>query len=239
MKILGLDIGDKTIGLAVSDEAGVISFPRETYYRVSRRDDERFLSDLIKQERIERIVYGLPYNMDGSLGPQAEKVDKFITRLGNRLRHDPELSDIELVASDERLTSKMADKAMITQDMRRETRKQYIDALAASFILQNYLDRENRRKEMKDFEELKDQHDHDHDDFELQEVELIDEDGTTTRFIIDDWFEFEGNQYAVLVNDEEDDAVLFRVEEEGEEMNFLTPEEDEFERAAQYYEELE
>ncbi len=92
---------------------------------------------------------------------------------------------------------------------------------------------------MKDFEELKDQHDHDHEDFELQEVELIDEDGTTTRFIIDDWFEFEGSQYAVLVNDDEDDAVLFRVEEEGEEMNFLTPDEDEFERAAQYYEELE
>ena len=92
---------------------------------------------------------------------------------------------------------------------------------------------------MKDFTELVDQHDHDHDDFELQEVELVDEDGTVTRFVIDDWFEFEGNQYAVLVNDDEDDAVLFRVEEEGEEMNFLTPDEDEFDRAAKYYEELE
>lgn len=68
-------------------------------------------------------------------------------RLNHRLRHDPEIGDIELIASDERLTSKMADKAMISQDMRRETRKQYIDALAASFILQNYLDRENRRQE--------------------------------------------------------------------------------------------
>lgn len=147
MKTLGLDIGDKTIGLAVSDESGIISFPRETYRRISRRDDERFLNDLIKQEKIQRVVYGLPYNMDGSLGPQAEKTTKFITRLANRLRHDEDLKEIELIASDERLTSKMADKAMISQDMRRETRKQYIDALAASFILQNYLDRENRRQE--------------------------------------------------------------------------------------------
>ena len=147
MKTLGLDIGDKTIGIAVSDDAGVISFPRETYRRISRRDDERYITDLLKREAISRIVYGLPYNMDGSLGPQAEKTGKFMDRLNHRLCQDTEIGDIELIASDERLTSKMADKAMISQDMRRETRKQYIDALAASFILQNYLDRENRRQE--------------------------------------------------------------------------------------------
>lgn len=147
MKTLGLDIGDKTIGLAVSDEAGVISFPRQTYRRLSRREDERFISQLLKQENIRRVVYGLPYHLDGSIGPQAEKTLQFIRRLENRLRHDDELNQVELIAWDERLTSKQADQALIAQDMRRAERKQYIDALAASFILQNYLDRENRRQE--------------------------------------------------------------------------------------------
>lgn len=147
MKTLGLDIGDKTIGLAVSDEAGVISFPRRTYRRLSRREDERFISQLLKQENIRRVVYGLPYHLDGSIGPQAEKTLQFIRRLENRLRHDDELNQVELIAWDERLTSKQADQALIAQDMRRAERKQYIDALAASFILQNYLDRENRRQE--------------------------------------------------------------------------------------------
>lgn len=243
MKTMGLDIGDKKIGIAVSDDTGVISFPRETYYRVSRRDDERYLAELVTSEGISRIVYGLPLNMNGSFGPQAEKTDQFIKRLKQRFNRDPALANVELVSSDERLTSKMADDAMISQDMRRENRKQYVDALAASLILQNYLDRENRRQDMKDFEQLVDQHDHDHDhdheDFDVQEVELVDDDGTVTKFIIDDWFEFEDNQYAVLVSEDEEDAVLFRVEENGEEMNFITPDEEEFDRAAQYYEELE
>lgn len=243
MKTLGLDIGDKKIGLAVSDDSGVISFPRETYYRTNRRDDERYLAELVTNEKIGRIVYGLPLNMNGTYGPQAEKTEQFIKRLKQRFKHDLALADTEFISSDERLTSKMADDAMISQDMRRENRKQYVDALAASLILQNYLDRENRRQDMKDFEQLVDKHDHDHDheheDFDVQEVELVDDDGNVTKFVIDDWFEFDGNQYAVLVSDDEDDAVLFRVEENGEEMNFITPDEEEFDRAAQYYEELE
>lgn len=100
---------------------------------------------------------------------------------------------------------------------------------------------------MKDFTELNDKHDHEHDelcedcgDFELQEIELIDDEGNAAKFLIDEWFDYNGKMYAVAVSAEnEDDALLFRVEEEGETMNFYTPDEEEFDEVSKYYEELE
>lgn len=146
MKVMALDVGDVRIGIALSDDAGVFAFPRETYTRVSRKEDERYLAELAKAEQVQCLVYGLPYNMNGTLGPQAEKTTQFIKRLGQRFRHDEQLMHIEMIPVDERLTSVMADKAMLMQDKRRAERKQYVDALAASLILQTFLDSKHRRE---------------------------------------------------------------------------------------------
>lgn len=146
MKKMALDIGDVRIGIALSDEGQVFAFPRETYTRTSRKEDERHLAELAAAEQIDVVVYGLPYNMNGTLGPQAEKTEQFIKRLAHRFAHDQRLQSIQFVPVDERLTSVMADKAMLLQDKSRAERKRHVDALAASLILQTYLDSNHRRK---------------------------------------------------------------------------------------------
>lgn len=80
---------------------------------------------------------------------------------------------------------------------------------------------------------------HNHEEFEIQRVELIDEEGNATVYMIDEWFDYNEKIYAVLVADDEEEGILFRIEEEGEETNFITPDEDEFEAVSNYYQELE
>lgn len=145
MKKMALDIGDVRIGIALSDEGEVFAFPRETYVRLNRKEDERYLAELAMAEQIDTVVYGLPYNMNGTLGPQADKTRQFVKRLAQRFAHHEYLKNIRFIAVDERLTSVMADKAMLLQDKSRADRKQYVDALAASLILQTYLDSKHRR----------------------------------------------------------------------------------------------
>ncbi|MDA3932130.1 MAG: Holliday junction resolvase RuvX [Tenericutes bacterium] len=135
MKILGLDLGSKTLGVASSDLSQTIASRVKTItfdtnnYKAAIRE----LKELIDFTLYEKIVLGLPKNMNGSLGSQAEDTLVFKKKLENS-------TNKEVVLWDERLTSKMANAIMITADMSRKKRKKKVDYIAATIILQSYLD---------------------------------------------------------------------------------------------------
>ncbi len=134
MRFLGLDIGDKTIGMAISDPTNIIS---QGLYTIKRTNLEKDLNEIIKvckEYDVKKIISGLPLNMNGTLGPQSEKVKEFCHHLLSKI-------EIELDYQDERLTSVAANKAMLEVDFSRKKRKGLIDKMAATFILQTYLDR--------------------------------------------------------------------------------------------------
>ncbi len=132
-RIMGLDVGDKTIGVAISDLLGLTAQGITTIIRKSKKEDYSVLKQLIDEYNINRIVVGLPKNMNGSIGSQAEKTIKFAEKLKNKF-------NIELIYQDERLTSKAAENMLIAGDVRRDKRKDVIDKVAATFILQTHLD---------------------------------------------------------------------------------------------------
>ncbi|NLL82286.1 MAG: Holliday junction resolvase RuvX [Tissierellia bacterium] len=133
-RILGLDVGDKYIGVAVSDLLQMTAQSLKTIKRSSNKEDYQEIKDLIDEYNINKIVVGLPKNMNGSLGPQSEKVMKFAEKIKNKFK-------IEIIYIDERLTTVSAERVLIESDVRRENRKKVIDRIAASYILQLYLDR--------------------------------------------------------------------------------------------------
>lgn len=130
-RLLGLDIGERRIGVAVSDELGMIASPVSTID--ARRDVAKDLRNLIEKYGVRRLIVGLPVGMSGREGPQAAEVRSVADELGKTL-------EIEIVYSDERLSSAVANQALIGQGTRREKRKQHVDAMAAAVILQGYLD---------------------------------------------------------------------------------------------------
>jgi len=134
MRILGLDVGDKTIGVAVSDGLGLTAQGLATINRRSYDKDFKQLSAYIEEYEVSEVVVGLPKNMDGSLGRQAEKVMLFVEKLRERL-------GIDVSMYDERLSTSLVQKAMIEADVSRAKRKKVVDMLAAQVILQGYLDR--------------------------------------------------------------------------------------------------
>ncbi|WMM23265.1 Holliday junction resolvase RuvX [Tissierella sp. MB52-C2] len=136
-RIMGLDVGDKTIGVSVSDLLQMTAQGVTTIRRESKEKDYKALEDLIKEYNIKKVVVGLPKNMNGTLGPQGEKTMKFAEKLKNKF-------NVQIIYEDERLTTMAAEKLLIEGDVRREKRKGVIDKVAANFILQTYLDRQGR-----------------------------------------------------------------------------------------------
>ena len=134
-RIMGLDIGDKTIGVAVSDLMGLTAQGVKTVKRVGKKKDIEALKEIIKERQVNKIVSGLPKNMNGTLGPQGEKVIKFCELL-------EEETGIKIEYWDERLSTVAAEKTLIQGNVRRENRKGVIDMVAAVIILQGYLDRQ-------------------------------------------------------------------------------------------------
>lgn len=133
MRILGLDIGEKIIGAAISDPLQTIAQGIESIKRISIKEDIENIKRLINDYEVEKLVIGLPKMMNGTIGIQAQKVINFVQQLENEL-------DIPIIMTDERLTTVIADKALIEGNMRRRKRKQTIDKVAATLILQGYLD---------------------------------------------------------------------------------------------------
>lgn len=143
MRIMGLDFGAKTVGVAVSDPLLVTAQSVETITRKSENKLRQTLArieELIEKYQIEKIVLGLPKNMNGTEGERVEKTKEFQEMLFRR-------TGIPVELWDERLTTVAADKVMMESGIRREHRKEYVDAVAASFILQGYLDYYKRGKE--------------------------------------------------------------------------------------------
>ena len=139
MRILGIDYGDARIGLAICDESETLASPIGTYVSKTMRKDIDHLARLAQERGAEKIVLGLPLNMDGSEGPRADKTKTF----GTVLRR---VSGIEVVYEDERLTTVEAEEKLIACGMRREKRQKVIDTVSAQIILQSYLDAQRRKR---------------------------------------------------------------------------------------------
>ncbi|MBQ6354445.1 MAG: Holliday junction resolvase RuvX [Lachnospiraceae bacterium] len=139
MKKLGLDVGDKTIGVAVSDEMGIIADGVTTLERVGIKKDTGKVMDYIKEYNCDTVVIGLPLKLDGTDSPQTEKVREFKQKLENKLKGGG-MNHVRVEFYDERLTTVMAERVLIEADMRRNKRKEIIDRQAAIIILQSYLD---------------------------------------------------------------------------------------------------
>ena len=132
-RIMGLDIGDKTIGVAVSDLMGLTAQGVTTIKRVGKKKDIEAIKQIIAEKQVNKIVSGLPKNMNGTVGPQGEKVQKFCELL-------KEETNLPIEFWDERLSTVAAERSLIEGNVRRENRKKVIDLLAAVIILQGYLD---------------------------------------------------------------------------------------------------
>ena len=131
-RILALDVGDKRIGIAVSDETRLIATPHSVYTRVGWGPDVKYIRNLCDSLSAKLVVCGLPKNMDGSVGFQAEKVRAFAGKLTE--------GGLTVEFQDERLSTVSAHQALIEGGMRREERKGTVDKVAAAVILQQYLD---------------------------------------------------------------------------------------------------
>jgi putative Holliday junction resolvase len=144
MRILGLDVGSKTVGVAVSDPLGVIATGVTTIERIGIRKDTGKVIDYIKEYGCETVVIGLPLSLDGSDSVQTQKVRDFRVMLENKLRSSGPLSKVRIEWQDERYSTVEAEEVLIEADMSREDRKKIIDRQAAIVILQRYLDRMTR-----------------------------------------------------------------------------------------------
>src|SRR5213594_1929067 len=133
MRILAIDPGTKRMGIAISDELGLIAqplefIPAEPFARFLER-----LNQMLREKRIELVLVGMPRNMDGSYGPAALKVQQFVAAL-------KEAITIPIQTLDERLTSAQANRLLIGGNVRREKRRDKVDKMAAAILLQSYLD---------------------------------------------------------------------------------------------------
>ncbi len=143
-KILGLDFGEKKIGVAISDEIGMLARPlltinQKTKGQKNQRTIYNEIKKICKENQVQEIVVGLPKTLKGELGHQAEKVLQFTDKIKKEI-------NIPILFEDERLTSRMVEKMLIVEGVKREKRNSIIDQLAAKTILQNYLDRKYKER---------------------------------------------------------------------------------------------
>jgi len=133
VRYLGLDVGDARIGVALSDETATLASGLPTLVRVGPRKDVKAVAALVREHGAGEVVVGMPRRLDGSLGPQAEKVGAFMADVRAAVR-------VPVVEWDERFTSVIATQALIEGGMRRRDRKAAVDKVSAVLILQSYLD---------------------------------------------------------------------------------------------------
>jgi len=132
-RILALDPGTKRIGVAVSDEMGWIAQPLETFERRSITADLMHIQQLVHEHEVDRVILGMPFRLDGSVGPAAEQVEQFKAMLEDVLT-------VPVIPWDERLTSKSAEAILIEANVSRRKRKGAVDRVAAAILLQSYLE---------------------------------------------------------------------------------------------------
>lgn len=182
-RIVALDVGDRRIGIAVSDPLGLTAQPIETYTRVGYGPDTHRIAQLAQQYDTNRILCGLPLNMDGTQGFQTQKVREFAAKL--------EEAGLTVEFYDERMTTVLAEDALLEADMRRENRKKKVDMVAAVMILQSYLDAQAAKSAaaaQEDEEEPEDD----------GILEMEDEDGQVIRFRLSATIAYAGETYVLL-----------------------------------------
>lgn len=133
-RLMGLDLGTRTIGVAVSDVLRSVATALETIRRTRFCDDAQRLLQIIQENEIAAIIVGMPLNMDGSEGPRAQSTRAFVRNLRQH-------TDLPMVLWDERLSTVAAERALLAADTSRKRRAEVIDKMAAAFILQGALDR--------------------------------------------------------------------------------------------------
>ncbi len=133
MRYLGLDVGDVRIGVALSDETATLASGLPTLKRVGPRRDMKAVATLVREQGVGEVVVGMPRRLDGTLGPQAQKVTSFMAELRALVR-------VPVVEWDERFTSVLATQALIEGGVSRRDRKKSVDQVSAVLILQSYLD---------------------------------------------------------------------------------------------------
>lgn len=192
-RLLALDIGERRIGIAGSDDLGLTAQSVETLSRTSLTKDVHRIKELALQRKAQALVLGLPRNMDGSYGFAAQRSWDFAKALQEEL-------DLPILYEDERLTTASAQQILIAANMRRDRRKQFIDRLSAVMILESFLKRQERRKETmsEDMDRV---------------VELIDEDGRKVKFMHEMTLHYEDADYALVVPVE---GLEMEEEEDGE-----------------------
>lgn len=141
MRLMGLDVGEKTIGIAVSDPMGLTAQGVTVIRRTSKKQDWNELRRLIHEYEVEALVIGVPRRTDGSYGPEAEAVRRFGNQTAAHLR-------IKVEYWDERFSTVTAERVLLEGDVSRKKRRPVIDKVAATIILQSYLDYRSRRQEI-------------------------------------------------------------------------------------------
>ena len=136
VRILGLDVGDVRIGVALSDPLALTAQPHTVIQRDRKGSEFSALQRILEEFEVKRIVVGLPRTMNGSLGQQAQRVQEFAERLRRLVPH------VDLQFWDERLSSAASEQILIKSGMRRQKRRRIVDKVAAAIILQSYLDRQ-------------------------------------------------------------------------------------------------
>lgn len=241
-RYLCLDIGDKRIGIAVSDPFNTYSLPLKTYTRKNLKTDLAFTVNLAKEKAATAIVCGLPVNFDGTPSVQTEKARFFIERL-------KETTNLTVYSVDERCTTVEAEETLIALGKSRAERKAVVDSLAAANILQGFLN-EKDKKELKMDKENKKHHcdcgceehhhdencEHEHCDCGCEDediVELTTDEGKKLKFYFVGTIEYKGKNYSAfepaeqIEGIEDDDLIIFELSGDDEETADLLPIEDE------------
>lgn len=146
MRTLGIDYGTRRLGIAVSDELGMIAMGRETLHVNAIDEAVQRVCETVKADEVGCVVVGLPLNMDGSRGPMVAAVESFVARLAA-------LIDVPVETWDERLSSQQAERTLLEADMSRQKRKRVIDKMAAQAILQSWLDAHSEPMHLFDYDD--------------------------------------------------------------------------------------
>ncbi len=241
MRVLGLDIGDRRIGVAVSDLLGFTAQGVETVCCKSLKEDADRICFLAKAYETDRIVAGLPKRLSGEEGLQAARARRFCRELESR--------GLQIRFMDERLTSVSAERVLIDAGVRRENRKKYIDKLAATYILQAFMDQggwkeENTAETQSDAEVYRRM---ENDSMEKDSIViLLDENDKECKFEHLMTLEYRGKDYIVLAPAEEmedidmDEAVVLRIDKDadGNDVYASLTDEEELEKVFERYLEL-
>ena len=223
-RAIAFDIGDKRIGVAVSDPFNEYAMPCDTYFRTGNfKTDVAAIAAIAKEKGVGVIVCGMPVNFDGSDSIQTEKTARFIDAL-------KQATELPVVLEDERFTTMQARDTQIMGGVKRDDRKKTIDSIAASYILDGYLAKMKKQNEVKKMDN--ERMDEFYDDEEERIMELEDEDGNTEKYLHIGTIEYRGEWFCFFqkaepeTEDEEDEVVIFRLEGEGDDKRLCTIEDD-------------